>query len=256
MATNRTPLEPQTSIAHILRPPSNFEAVYEGQLIATPLPFVAPDAAGRYVPLDARAGNPGVQPALARYVPVPLGASLYILIPRAFYPVDEEVEEGIYTYELRWRLRTLQDWQKAAAQNNPTVPYHLITQEGAPDPSLATPELITLPSFTSEATVPTSPGAGQQVLVSPAAFGVATQGLFDPSVVGATTAFAPNNYFPPLIRRALGDELSIVAYRTGGDPTWEFEGDDAGIKLVYGNDFPGVGIVLLSLAGSPAAATG
>ena len=91
--------------------------------------------------------------------------------------------------------------------------------------------------------------------------GVADQGTYIPATVGGFgTAFAPNVYFPPILRRVVGNELSVVAYRTSGATEWDFANDDAGMSNLYGTNlggvahpvFPGVGMYLVFLAGSPA----
>ena len=82
------------------------------------------------------------------------------------------------------------------------------------------------------------------------------------TVGGCGTAVAPNVYFPPMHGRNVGNELSVVAYRSTGAVTWDFQADDAGMSNVYGTNlvaggtphaiFPGVGMYLVFLAGSPA----
>jgi len=240
--------------------------LYQGLARSTPLPFVMADQQNRFLPLDPRAGTPNSELSefLARYVPVSIGATLMLLIPRALFFTDEPAEI-FYTYELRWRLRTIDDHNFAQKNNNPTVPYSLIGKRGAPDDSGN--NLVSLPAYTSEVIVPAVVGSGVLPVVSgdldnPQP-GVADQGTYIPATVGGfSTAFAPNVYFAPLLRRIVGNELSIVAYRAGGASTWDFTADDAGFSNLYGTNkvaggtphpiFPGVGMYLVFLAGSPA----
>lgn len=255
--------DPQGGMAVLLRPPSGFETLYQGLSRATPLPFVMADSQDRFLPLDPRAGTDEISEFLARYVPVPIGATLLLLIPRARYMTDTP-QETSYTYELRWRLRTVEDHNFAQGQNNPTVPYSLQSRRGAPENDGA--QRVLFPGFTTEAVVPAAVGNGVLPVVSGSAadpqVGYATQGLYLPDTVGdETIAHAPNAYFAPLQRRVVGNELSVVAYRAAGEDTWDFAGDDAGISNVYGTNlggtethpiFPNVGMFLVFLAGSPA----
>jgi len=256
--------DPQGAMAVLLRPPDGFEALYQGVAKANPLPFVMADSQDRFLPLDARANTDDISEFFARYVPVPIGATLLLLIPRALYFTNSP-QESIYTYELRWRLRTVEDHNVAQAHSNPTVPYSLQARRGAPEDDGTARTMI--PGYTSEAIVPTAVGNGQLPIVSGGAadpqVGYATQGVVVPDTVGGeTTGHGPSVYFPPILRRVVGNELSVLAYRepnTGGS-TWDFQTDDAGISNVYGTNqggdqhpvFPNVGMLLVFLAGSPA----
>lgn len=260
--------DPQSVIALSLRPPDGFEGLYQGLARSTPLPFVA--SAGfpqdQYLPKDPRAGQPEMSARLLRYVTTPIGATMQIVIPRALYVTGGETPaEGAYTYELRWRLRTVTDHNVAQDQrSDPTVPYTLIPRRGAPDAS--DNPLTVLPAYTSEAVVPSVSGLNNQLPVIDSATeprGVANQGTYIPATVGGFgTAFGPSVYFSPLLRRVLGNELSIVAYRAAGNTTWDFTGDDGGMSNLYGQNlvtggtrhaiFPGIGLYLVFLAGSPA----
>ena len=266
MTTQNVFDDPQGSIAVLLRPPSGFETLYQGLARSTPLSFVQADQEGRFLPLDPRAGTAGSELSefLLRYVPVPIGATLMLLIPRTLY-LSEGPAASTYTYELRWRLRTLPDHNSAQAHNNPGVPYSLIARRGAPEDDAD--NLISIPAYTSEVIVPAVTGNGVLPVVSGGAAdpqpGVADQGTYIPATVGGfSTAFAPNLYFPPVLRRVVGNELSVVAYRTAGATEWDFTADDAGMSNLYGTNlvtggdphavFPGVGMYLVFLAGSPA----
>ena len=254
--------DPQGAMAALLRPPDGFEALYQGVARANPIPFVMADGRERFLPLDARAGQGDVSEFLARYLPVPIGATLMLLIPRALYLAVTPLE-SVYNYELRWRLRTIVDHNAAQGQGNPTVPYSLDARAGAPEDDGA--ERVLLPGYTSEVIVPAVVGNGALPIVSGGAadpqVGYATQGLYVPATVGGETlGHSPNAYFPPILRRVLGNELSVCAYRTAGTATWDFAGADAGLSNVYGTNqvgpahpiFPSVGMLLVFLAASPA----
>lgn len=255
--------DPQSSVALLLRPPSGFEDLYQGVARSTPLPFVAADSQGRYLARDFRADQEDISAFYLRYVQVPLGATMQLLIPRARQLTLGEPAETTYTYELRWRLRTIVD-HNASQENAHPFPYSMPANRGAPEDDGAARTL--LPGFTSEAVVPTAPGNGNLPIVAGGAgdpqVGYATQGLYVPATVGGETiAHAPNAYFNPLLRRVLGNELSVVCYRTEGDSdTWNFAGEDGGLSNVYGRNLSGiqhpifenVGMLLVFVAGSPA----
>lgn len=242
--------DPQGSIFRVLRPPRGFEAYYTGQPTTTPIPFVERDQQREYRSRDMRAGQAGVDPNLARYVPVPFAASLAILIPRALLAGEEQT----YSYELRWRLRSVVDW--TATQQ---IPYHVVTEPGASDATVtppASPERITIPAYTSQVITPSVIGGGVAVLVGAGVEGVAGQGIYDPDTLTPNElAYAPNLFFPPIWVRCEGDDLSIVAFRPGGGedpPEWDFEdeNEDGPFSNVFGEAqhaaIPSVGIYLFS----------
>lgn len=256
--------DPQGSMGFLLRPPDNFESLYQGLARSTPLPFVLANEQGRYQALDFRAGETDMSSLLLRYVPVAIGATMMLCIPRARYAAAGEPAEGTYTFELRWRARTNADHNKSQ-ENGVPFPYSLPEGRGATENDGA--QRIFLPTWTSEKFVPSAESAAigdgllPVVAVGPQV-GYAAQGVFKPDTVGGPTiGHAPNTFFSPVLRRVLGNELSVVCYRDGvGNATWDFTGDDGGISNVYGSNLAGtthpvfrnVGMLLFMLTGSPA----
>lgn len=259
--------DPQATMSVLCRPPDGFETLYQGLARSTPLPFVPvryQSGLPKFDALDPTAGEASTEISefLSRFIPSPIGATMMVLIPRARY-FDDIPLEGTYSYELRWRLRTVNDHnQMVEGRGDPAMPYNLITQRGAPDGS--TP-LTQIPAWTSEVIVPATVGAGDlPVVAPPTQRGYAGQGLFVPDSVGGDgNAYAPNNY-NRFLRRVEGNELSIVGYRTSGDATWDFSGDDAGISNLFGTNlggtgssvehpvFTGVGLYVVFMVPSPA----
>lgn len=255
--------DPQATMAILLRPPENFESLYQGLARSTPLPFVMANSEGRYLSRDFRASSPEMSSLLLRYVPVTIGATMLLAIPRARFLIAGEPAEGAYTFELRWRMRALGD-HNASQENAIPYPYSLPGVRGATEDDGA--NRIFIPTWTSERFVPSTNEAdiGSGLLPVVAAgpqVGYAAQGVFKPNTVGGETiGHAPNTYYAPLQRRVLGNELSVVCYRAGGGSTWDFPGEDGGISNVYGTNlsgvshpvFQGVGMLLFMLTGSPA----
>lgn len=262
-------IDPQSSIAIILKPPRGFEQVYQGIAHTTPIPLVAANQRGDFVFLDDFAGKPGLASNLARFVPVPFASTIYILLPRPFF-VDSEGEIIVptYAYELRWRFRTLSDWTLGAGKGNATHPWMMIPQTGRPAAPASTPEeaeRTIFPSFVSEVVTPTMLGSTNRPLVAMATFGTSSQGYYAPA--GATAgdgnlALGPI-CFPPILRPSLGNELSICIVREGGG-NWDFSDvtadGDAALSLLYGTDiagenpnhefFPGIGAILATVSRS------
>lgn len=243
------------SVARVLKPPTGFESLYQGQDSNTPIPFVSIDMSrGDYLPLDPQAGQELISSELCRYIPMPLTGMMMLYVPRPVAVVADEMVEGTYTYELRWRHRGVSTVETTKA------PAHLPGLIGAPDGTDAR-ELI--PTFTSLVFQGSTAGNGNNVLISPGTNGVAGQGTFDPTEFAAVSpaaeqfATGPNQWFVPCWSRIYGDELSVVAYRIGGGATWDFDAEDAGLSNVYGvnqggeprqTPIPGLGMLLLTTA--------
>jgi hypothetical protein len=259
--------DPQASSALVLKPPKGFEAIYQGEPRTTPIALVAADAKGEFVATDDQAGEPGISATLQRYVAVPLGSSLLILIPQAIYiPVGDPAVTPSYTYELRWRLRTLTDWARGAQNANPSHPWQLLPRFGHQQPPGSTPaevERIIMPAYSSESLTPSMAGTNNRSLVAQSIFGTASQGMYTaggPTATDGDVAFGPV-CFPPLLRAAIGNELGLCITRSGGG-NWNFNdgtaSGDGALSNLYGENvaggaaghpyFPGIGTYLISMA--------
>lgn len=256
--------DPEGSIGFILKPPSNFETVYQGQSRTIPIPFVAQSLNNQFLALDDLAGKEGVASNLLRFVPVSLGSSVMILIPRALYQdSDNALRAPAYVYDFRWRLRSVADYAEAVQNGNPTHPYQLISTEGAPSIPSPTARRV-IPAYTSDQVTPTVVGSTRRPLITASTFSTVSQGIYNPAdFAGAGDPTAGDDalgitYFPPYIRLVRGNELGIVAtFPTG---TWDFgntgASGDAAFSNVYGTNvagatqhpaYPGVGIIVIQM---------
>lgn len=255
-----TMVDAQSAIAVVLKPPTGFEALYEGQPGTIPIPFVSksgPDNA--FTVLDELAGEDGVAADLVKFVPVPIGGTALIVIPRALYNNSGTLRAPSYVYDFRWRLRTVTDNTRSTTA---THPYSMLEEHGAPsDPAPTAREI--LPAFTSEQVTPAVVGSTARPLVATNSFGAVSQGIYaladfaSLAVPGGDAALGPN-FFPPYLRALLGNELGIVATKPSGN--WSFTdtgaSGDAAFSNVYGRNvagpvhrpYDGVGILLIMLA--------
>jgi len=260
-----TMVDAQAGIGLILKPPKNFETVYEGEDATIPIPFVARNLAGEFTFLDDVAGADGVASDLTRFVPVPLGASMLLCIPRALFADGAALRAPSYVYDLRWRLRTASDAALREMVGDPTHPFQLVPQFGAPSTPAPTARLV-LPAYTSETVTPATVGSDSRTLIAPGVYGTVGQGVYDPAAFSGlgdpdagNLALGPV-FFPPLLRAVLGNELSVVARKASG--TWAFTDTgatgDAAFSNIYGTNvggdphpyYDGVGIVLITMSRS------
>lgn len=240
------------SMVAVLKPPANFESVYEGQSRTTPIPFVQADANGNFSALDPLANTDGVAANLLRFVQVPIGSSALILIPKALY--GSNPDKG-YLYDFRWRLRTNAD-AAAIQQKGGLEPYSMVALPGAPSSPSPTARR-TLPVYTSEQVTPTATGNANLPLIAVGSPATLSQGVYDPATLSNANAAALGvTYFPPYLKAIVGNELSIEASFATGN--WAFgntdaTNGDAGFSNVYGTNvagpshpaYPGVGILLV-----------
>lgn len=224
--------DPQATNGFILRPQAGFEAIYNGTSRLNPIAMYPLGVTGVHTPTDALVRSPNIDPTLLAYAPVALGATVMILIPRAISQ-GEGRNETLYTYELRWRLRQLTDWQKAASAGRPNYPYHLDTGVGPG-------ELTPIPAYTSEVLTPAVVGTGINPFISAGTRGISGQGQMDAAV--NPFSVDPNFFFPPILRPCVGDQLQIVAYRsTDLVANWDFATEDMPFSNIYGTDVGGAG---------------
>src|SRR5512143_4112797 len=115
-------VDPQLSLATVLRPMDGYAQVYQGQGAVTPLAFFPPDPQGRYTPLDDEIGSPGISRRLLKYVSVPLGAQCVLYVPHIVYAASTSVIEQLYTYSVHWRVRNPRAMRDSVDGQRPLLP--------------------------------------------------------------------------------------------------------------------------------------
>src|SRR5882757_2313588 len=108
----------QMSMFQIVRPPNNFEAVYQGQAGTIPIAFPGT--------LDPQAGQAGFAETLLAGISMPLGARVNIQIPMT---IDMYTSEPDYAYQFLWRVRNQQTLTDAVLAGRPPGAYHLPSKE-------------------------------------------------------------------------------------------------------------------------------
>jgi hypothetical protein len=230
--------DPQYGVGRILRPQSNFEAVYEGESITNPIGLY-PDGQ----PLDPQAGVPGsgIDPDLMRGLKVSPGQTLLLWLPMLTYVSagDPLTAEG-YEWVIGWRMRNLRDLRLQRQS------YHLPFTRGADDTSGAAAEArVPMPAswetvvYDNPRPAPTAtPDSGigssntntntykaaSQTIRGPlvdtsGTEAILQQGIADPAALA--TSILPT--FLPLQVIAKGDEMLLMLRRTGGPATYSFE---------------------------------
>lgn len=274
-------------LARVLKPPRNFEAVYDG-LNAGEVPIAIPGT------LDFRAGEQGFDPGLLAGISIPLGSRLLLYLPMSFAEVGEGFPGAPYTYRILWRLRSTGD--TAAVQNkglnhlNPQYglfghlaqEYKGIPNDDGADPSDLSQERLVIPAaLTSVLFQQTEPGnvsadsasnlRGERISVRGESWGPAPQGapilVEDPPNPGiAGQGIAPfltqNNarfggpMYLPYETDSFGDEYIILVNRGVGATNWDFAGQDFAFSRLFGTangtrePLPGVGIYAMTGAGA------
>lgn len=272
------------SMARILKPFPNFEAVYQGASALFPIAFPGT--------LDRQAGEPGYDPNLLSMLPVPLGSRVMIWIPLTIFNDDQGTfNQQTYQYQVLWRMRSIGDFQAAFQKNVPRDEigsYHLRQRDiGVPnDP--ANPQStvrIVLPAAMQviayeQAEPTTTPSTyvngtihlrGQQIipdgaiwagplLPPPAAntvHGIIGQGIFPFTSGASDQGELGGPVFFPFWFDAEGDEMMVLARRvsvTEQDPNWDFASPtvDQPFSATYGTNngtrapVPSVGIFVFT----------
>lgn len=224
-------VDAQLTAARVLKPFSTFKDVYQGKSSSIPIAFPGG--------LDPRAGQNGIAPNLARGLKMPIGARVCVWIPVAVYQADPNNPIAVsYDYSFHWRLRNVADFR----QSPDRPPYHFPRQSpGAPDTSSPVNTRVVIPAANDviiyeqpqpaayapgvmrvfKQTYQIGDGGGAVLpLLADGSGSAMQQGVLDPAL-GATFANGP--IFQPLWMDALGDELIILATRTGSaGETWDF----------------------------------
>lgn len=254
----------QMGMFTVLKPFAGFEGVYHGQPGTTPIAFPGT--------LDPDAGKTGFEANLLRGLPVPLGGRLQIWIPMAVHALGDPTPD--YAYQFVWRVRNQRDVVRAINEGRQPTAYHLPSQElgrredevpptgeplyfipGASDVQVfEQAEPADGPSFLNvmqQRYVPKVTDPWEQPLTPSGDPGVWQQGTYQ-----ASSANIPSGpTWVPLWVDACGDELMILAYKTGDDPgNWDFnaEGADAAFGDTFGTgagtmpNNPNIGILVSS----------
>lgn len=243
MSNSAVLADAQFSAAKVFKPFRDFERVYEGQSVDTPIAIPGT--------LDILAGKTGFDPNLLSGIPVPLGSKLILWMPTIFRQVSDSLEDVPYQYRIVWRMRNLQDFSLTRAA------YHF------PKQSLGVGSQYVVPSANHgilweglPSTVPTSGGStapsktesfSQSVvenfvfvstvtkppLVATGASGAFQQGIGSGGVLGSNTSVSYNAVQLDVV----GDEFMILVTRKprlNGDDTWNFGDTDSGFSAFFG----------------------
>lgn len=116
----------QFGMAKLLRPYKGWETVYQGRSSLEQILWLPTDKDYNGIAYDPLADKPEYADTLANAMSVPLGAKLYIWLPRIGY-ADGATRAG-YQWMIGWRLRTLNCFMQKKSG-----PYHLpfFTQRAA-----------------------------------------------------------------------------------------------------------------------------
>lgn len=260
----------QFGLVRILRPFLEFETVYSGQSVDTPIALsrVLRNTGGD--PRDPLAADqrPGYDPNLIRGLSMPVGARVALYMPKILAGGAER-----YRYRFIWRLRNTLDYRLGR------IPYHYPKQgEGVPDSTDTPPSArVVIPAaeqtiLYAETPEPAGPVAtvvtssrvedvtfGGTSLAAPllpgGVTGVVQQGILDPgNVVIGDDALLPT--YALYETQAWGDELLVMLYRTDTlGANWDFSspgGVDEQLSLLLGGGgsqpfpaFPDVGVYVL-----------
>ncbi len=228
-----------------LRPFDGFESVYQGQAATVPIAFPGV--------LDINAGKEGFADNLLAGFPVPLGGRLNIWIPMAIHALG--APDDTYAYQLIWRIRNQHDVVEAIAAGRQPTAYHLPSEQlgrRENEAILATRPYYLIPGASDvEVFEQSEPGSGAATLnvlqqrylpkitdpwVRPLT-PTGQNGIWQQGVYQSTTGVNPSGpTWVPLWLDACGDELMILAYKTGEEP-WDFasEGADASFSDTFGS---------------------
>jgi len=237
-----SPVDPQFSLAQVLRPPPNFREIYQGQPVTHPIAMPGT--------LDVLAGTPGYAPALLAGVPCPMGTTALFMFPVVY---DRNTDNPVpYYYVIVWRVRNLADYNATRA-----AAFHLARQSaGAVDsrtPQSAQRVVIPAAIETVAFQSPASPGSPVAVNLQLAVQNVAGDGAFSPStalplspIAGVLGEMQQGVADPVAIPQAVGplfrtyqtmtkgdDFMVIVARDAQPGSNWDFDGPD----LAFANYF-------------------
>jgi hypothetical protein len=239
----------QFGVAQILKPFPNFEDVYQGKNLTTPIAFPGV--------LDPSADKPGFSKKLLAGLAVPMGARIQLWIPVA-------VRNAIvvdFDYLLIWRMRNIRDFRNPG-RNSKRSPFHFPRQSpGAPDGLL--PRFVIPAGSQTIVFDPPLPGVAMDPAVSiikqdRIRVGSGSAGAFDPFTPGGLPGavvqqgvldasvdpqVAGDPIFALYSTYAQGDELIIYAFPSNPPllGVYDFNGNERPFSNVYGKDGTGAG---------------
>ena len=226
--------DPQHSIVSVLKPQSGFDHWYQGVPVTTPIqlfPWV--DSQPRV--LDGAGQATNYDPLLSKYLPVPLGSTVMLWLPRCVQQLNNVLVETSYRYQIRWRIRGITDQINGRSKvysMHGQVPGAITTISAPFDPD------INVPAAVGSVIIPALPANSNVALsLDHTGKGLAdSQGYTDNLALPAfPVATRGVNYYPPELVPALGDEIGIFVSRAAGtSANWDFAGVDFGFNLFYG----------------------
>lgn len=243
MSNSAVLADAQFSAAKIIKPFRDFEQVYQGQRVDTPIAIPGN--------LDPLAGKPGFDSNLLAGVPVPLGSKLILWMPTIYIQLGaSQLEDIQYQYRIVWRLRNLQDFaltraayhfprQSPGVSSQYVVPSagHSILWEQTPvvGPS-GTPRFQTKTEFHSQSVMESISFPSTVVkppLVPSGAQGSFQQGIGTGGLLGSNQTVSYNAVQFDVV----GDEFMVLVTRKpriNSDETWDFGDTDSGFSAFFG----------------------
>jgi hypothetical protein len=180
---------------------------------------------------------------MLRYMQVPLGSTVMIWFPRILNEESgepNEVIESTYRYQLRWRLRSLQD--RLASKNK--MPYVMPGMKGASTHLSDNTTQWVVPATLGDVIEPVLPTNYNDALSLNHAgeFMADSQGLYGHVFPSFPNVSRGPLFYPPTLIPAVGNELAIYAYRETGEGymDWDFLATDIGFSNYYGVGVGGV----------------
>jgi hypothetical protein len=239
--------DPQTSMCTVMKPPQGFETWMQGQPVgvaaAVPIPMIPVE--GDQVTINDNipaAAGPHWDPLMIRYLPVPMASTVLIWFPRLVWEEDNGGElvalhEVSYRYQLRWRLRSLQDREASGSQKVYTLPGSL----GANTAPSNSAQQYAVPAAFGQVITPALPANynGNLAINQALATMADSQGFYGKGMFPLVPDFPRGPiFYEPVQIAAVGDELAIYAYRDICDESeaWDFTagGVDTGFSTFYG----------------------
>lgn len=228
-------LDPQGTMAAVLRPPNNFEGLYAGVAASTPILLVPRTTQQQFRALDVGARRPELDDHFVNMLSVGRNSTLWLWLPRLWTQdsVQTPAVTTDYEYQLVWRLRQLRDRTEDDKQ------FSLADQRGTVDTSSGTAvKRMFIPCAQGPIIRPTIVGTDELPLVGIGQTGTLSQGVYDPGNFTTTpTAARGTTYYPPEAVHVRGDEVGLLVRRVNqGLGAWNFATHDAAFSNFFGTN--------------------